>query len=269
MLETWRPQGLNRRDRRPALPLYSRHMAEPATLPRLDEGERRVLGVLIEKSLTTPEYYPLTLNALRAACNQRSNRDPVVDYDENRVTESLSRLRHKGLAESVYTDSGRAERFRHLFTTRFTLPLTGVAILCELLLRGDQTPGELNARAGRMARFSGAGEVNSVLHELAEYPEGALVERLPKKPGQKDHRWAHRLAAPDVGHRLAPGAGKPGAAGTAEPAGVLLKKTDDERIKFLEGEIVSLRRELRGLEERFEGIRATLDRLLARQDDET
>ena len=268
--------------------------------PTLDPVEQRVLGSLIEKGLTTPEYYPLTLNALRTACNQKSNRDPVVEYDDVQVAEALTRLRHKGLVESVYTDGGRAERIRHLFSDAFALTASQTAVLSELLLRGPQTAGELNSRASRMSRFGSATEVAKVLESLAEGRVPVLVEHLERRPGQKDRRWRHlfgneaEAARGDTGARLdgagraAGGAGPsvgiptstPGAApaeagrgaAAADPAGtdraraVLMKKTDDERIKQLESDVAALKRDIAGLSERFEGLRYHLDEILKKLD---
>ncbi len=233
-----------------------------------------MLGSLIEKSLTTPEYYPLTLNALRTACNQRSNRDPVVEYDDKQVAEALTRLRHKGLAESVYTDGGRAERIRHVFSESFALTVSQTALLCELLLRGPQTAGELNSRASRMSRFGSAAEVAKVLESLAEGRAPALVEHLERRPGQKDRRWRHLFTdktrtAEQRRDPVAGGPGHTGAGGAPGPARggtVLLKKTDDERIKQLESDVAALKRDIAGLSKRFDGLRYHLDEILSKLD---
>lgn len=239
--------------------------------PQLDQTEQRVLGSLIEKAMTTPEYYPLTLNALRNACNQKSNRFPVMDLDDDDVFLAISGLRRKSLVESVYADGSRAERFRHLFTERFPVSGKQLAILCELFLRGPQTPGELNSRASRMSSFANSASVLQELERLAESPRGAMVVKLPKQPGQKDSRWAHLFSDPENAARppRAPdsagetpsrerGGGRPEGASGSNRA-TLLKRTDDERIRHLEQQVESMRREIRALSERFEGLRKQLD----------
>jgi hypothetical protein len=253
--------------------------------PKLDPIEQRVLGSLIEKASTTPEYYPLTLNALRNACNQKSSRNPVMDLDEDEVFLAISSLRRKGLVESVYADGSRAERFRHLFSEQFPVSGRQLAIMCELFLRGPQTPGELNSRASRMASFSSSAAVADELAKLADSPRGAMVRKLERKPGQKDSRWTHLFHDPEqeqapagvdsADRRTAGGVSEPtGEAGGAVPeAGravaesgraVLLKKTEDERILHLEQQVDNMRREIRALGERFEGLRKQLDELSGR-----
>lgn len=219
----------------------------------LNALELRVLGSLVEKALTTPEYYPLTLNALRNACNQKSNRNPVMNLDDDAVFEALSGLRQKGLAESEYADGSRAERYRHLFSTKVPVDQRQLAVLCELFLRGPQTAGELHSRARRMASLGSLGDVHDVLESLANFERGPMVEKLPRKPGQKDNRWTHLLSdevesapesAPSEGERT-----------------VLLKKSDDERIQHLEQQVAGLRRELTLVNERLEGLRSYVDSL--------
>jgi hypothetical protein len=215
--------------------------------------ELRVLGSLIEKGLTTPEYYPLTLNALRNACNQKSNRNPVMDLDDDAVFDGLSSLREKGLVESVYADGSRAERYRHLFSTKVPVDQRQMAVLCELFLRGPQTAGELHSRARRMASLGSLGEVHDVLDSLAAFERGAMVEKLPRKPGQKDNRWTHLLSDESE---------SPPESDSAESERtVLLKKTDDERIQHLEQQVAGLRRELTLVNERLEGLRLHVDTL--------
>lgn len=159
----------------------------------LRPDELRVAGCLIEKALSTPAYYPLTLNALVNACNQSSNRDPVVAYDERVVDDALSSLRERGLARIVYSTSNRAAKYKHVLDERWQLEVDELAVLAELLLRGPQTPGELRARCERMHRFESVADVEDVLDRLAGRPE-PLVERLPRQPGKREARTAHRLA---------------------------------------------------------------------------
>jgi uncharacterized protein YceH (UPF0502 family) len=160
-----------------------------AKLRALDDVEQRVIGCLVEKELTTPDLYPLTVNALVAACNQSSNRDPVMRLGPEDVEPRLHALMGELL---VWRERGaRTLRWKHQLERRLGVDPAGKAVLAELLLRGEQTPGELRARAGRMTPFSGLGEVEAVLTELAAH---GLVEELPRSPGQKERRWRHRLA---------------------------------------------------------------------------
>ncbi|MGA2522399.1 MAG: DUF480 domain-containing protein [Acidimicrobiales bacterium] len=159
----------------------------------LSEEELRILGCLVEKRLTTPQQYPLTLNALALACNQASNRDPVVDYDEARVEAAVTRAKTRGLVAFVHPSHGRsALRFRHTLDEHLGLGEQALALLAVLALRGAQTPGELRARTERMARFAGLDEVQAELDALAERDE-PLVVRLGRGPGQKEDRYAHLL----------------------------------------------------------------------------
>lgn len=159
----------------------------------LDDAEVRVLGCLIEKELATPEYYPLSLNALANACNQKTNRDPVVSYEEKQIEKALEGLEAKGLARRTALGS-RVEKHLHLLLDRFDLSRQHLAVLCELLIRGPQTVGELRSRAGRMADFADLAAVEHALAELTDH-EPPLVERLPRDPGRKENRFTHRFAA--------------------------------------------------------------------------
>lgn len=181
----------------------------------LRPDELRVAGCLIEKALSTPAYYPLTLNALVNACNQSSNRDPVVSYNEPVVEEALTSLRERGLARIVYSTSNRAAKYKHVFDERWQLEVDELAVLAELLLRGPQTPGELRARCERMHPFASVADVEDVLDRLAGRPD-PLVERLARQPGKREARTAHRLAGtggPVAGEALS----SPTAAGDAAP----------------------------------------------------
>jgi len=160
----------------------------------LDRVEVHVLGSLIEKDITTPEYYPLTLNALVNACNQKSNRDPVVSWDEDTVAEGLDRLFDKKLVGRLTGGGNRVPKYSHRLQEVLNLGRREIAILCELMLRGPQTVGELRDRAGRMHRFSDTDEVQSSLVRLQEHTGGPLVIQLPRQPGQKEVRFAHLLS---------------------------------------------------------------------------
>jgi uncharacterized protein YceH (UPF0502 family) len=160
--------------------------------PILNELEVRVLGCLIEKELATPEYYPLTVNALNNACNQKSNRDPLMNLEETEVVRTLDALRMKHLAIQA-AEGGRAPKYRHILAERLRLDPSELALLAELLLRGPQTVGELRNRAERMHQFADLAAVEAVLEELlARTPP--LVTRLPRQPGRKESRYAHLFA---------------------------------------------------------------------------
>src|SRR3954447_24538406 len=159
-----------------------------------DAVEMRVLGALLEKQRTTPDAYPLTLNGLRLACNQSTNRDPVVDYDEAAVREALDRLRRRGWTRLASGPGSRAPKFRHLFDEALGLARDELAVLCVLMLRGPQTPGELKQRADRLHAFGGLDEVQSTLGRLIERE---LVARLGRRPGQKEERYGQLLGGGD------------------------------------------------------------------------
>ena len=162
--------------------------------PVLTPTEVRVLGCLMEKAATTPEYYPLTLNALTNACNQKSNRDPVMSVSDSEVQEALDGLRHTHrLAALVHTAGSRAEKFKHTLTSRIPVERPQAALLCELFLRGPETVGELRTRASRLCPFERLDEVQKALDELATHPDGALVVRMPREPGRREARWMHVL----------------------------------------------------------------------------
>lgn len=162
----------------------------------LDDEEVRVLGSLVEKEATTPDYYPLTLLAVLSACNQRSSRDPVVSYDEDTVTRTLERLQSKGLAHRISSSAaGRVPRYRHLFHDVFGVNRPQGALLCVLMLRGAQTAGELRQRASRVYEFHSLEEVEQSLAELAEKTRRPLVAKLPRQPGSREPRFIHLLSA--------------------------------------------------------------------------
>jgi uncharacterized protein YceH (UPF0502 family) len=162
--------------------------------------ETRVIGCLIEKAITTPDQYPLSVNALTNACNQKTNRDPVMDLDERTVQEMLDELAKKHLVLERSGFGSRVSKYQHRFcntgfgSLEFTPEAT--AILCELMLRGPQTPGELRTRASRMANFKDVAEVEDTLQALASREDGPFVVRLPREPGRRESRYAHLLGDP-------------------------------------------------------------------------
>lgn len=159
----------------------------------LNEVEARVVGCLIEKEATTPEYYPLTLNALVAACNQKSNRFPVVEYDEKTVQQALDDLREKNIVYVFYGSNSRVPKYKHILPKLLEIDRHEVAIICVLLLRGFQTIGELRERTQRIYEFESLDEVHQTLEELKKRDEPLIME-LPKQPGQKEARYAHLLS---------------------------------------------------------------------------
>jgi hypothetical protein len=161
----------------------------------LNQTEIRVLGSLIEKELTTPEYYPLSMNALVNACNQKSSRNPVMSLDENDVIRAVDTLRSKRLAWKLDTAGGRVPKYEHNFGVRWNFSPQEIAVLCVLLLRGPQTVGEIRNRTNRMYTFNGCDEVEAVLRGLMENSEGPFVRTLQRKPGTKEERYAHTFAA--------------------------------------------------------------------------
>ena len=162
-------------------------------LPVLDPEDQRILGSLLEKQTTVPASYPLSANALRTACNQTSNRDPVVDYDQQRVERVARSLKERGLVRIVWSDTGRRTlKYHQVLDERLGLAPDVRALLTVLLLRGAQSPGELRSRTERLHGFADRGEVEACLHRMAGEPQ-PLVQELPRRPGQQDHRWVHLL----------------------------------------------------------------------------
>jgi uncharacterized protein YceH (UPF0502 family) len=196
----------------------------------LSPESARVLGCMIEKEITTPEYYPLSLNALINACNQKSNRDPVMQLDEDSVRLALRNLSDKGLARSA-TGEGRVAKFEHDVYNAMNLGRREIAILCELLVRGPQTPGELRGRAERMYKFESIEDVHATLQRLLER-DPPLVVVLPRQPGTKEARYAHTLL-PTEAH----------AQPTAEEPVRATFSANEERLGKLEQEVQQLRQE--------------------------
>lgn len=207
--------------------------------------EARVIGCLIEKATTTPDQYPLSLNALTNACNQKSNRDPIMDLDERAVQQTVESLMRKHLILEKSGFGSRVQKYQHRFcNTGFgslTFTPLETAILCELLLRGPQTPGELKTRAPRMAEVNDVADVESALLNLATREDGPFVAQLPREQGRRDSRYAH-LFSGDVE------VPEPSAA----PDPVPRAQPQSERIEKLEGLVAELRRELDELKAKLE-----------------
>ncbi|MFZ3211355.1 MAG: DUF480 domain-containing protein [Terriglobales bacterium] len=207
--------------------------------PVLNPVEARVLGALIEKDITTPEYYPLSLNALINACNQKSNRDPVMNLGEAAVRDALLALSEKGLAGPVSSADSRVPKYEHRLQEAFNLPRAETAVLCVLLLRGPQTPGELRGRTERMHRFEELSDVHSALQRLIQR-DPPLVQMLPRQPGTKETRYVHLLSGEvETAELLA-----------QEPA-TIAASADGDRIARLESEIASLKAEIAELKNDF------------------
>lgn len=175
-------------------------MESPQILPVLNAEELRVLGVLMEKSKTTPEYYPMTINAITLACNQKTSRKPVVQYDEQTVILTIDALKRRGLVSTSTGGASRVVKYKHNFAIVFPVTPQEVAIICLLILRGPQTPGELNTNSGRLYEFESLEEVQTVLERLSD-PDFPYVLQLPKRAGQKELRYVHLLSGiPDMTH---------------------------------------------------------------------
>ncbi len=197
---------------------------------KLSEVEVRVLGSLIEKDITTPDYYPLSLNALVNACNQKNNRDPVMTLDEDAVRSALESLQAKRLAGPASGADSRVTKYEHRMQEVFNFDRRETAVLCVLLLRGPQTPGELRGRAERMYRFEGLEDVVAALERLAQR-QPPLAAMLPRQPGTKESRYMHLLSGADIPHERS----------THAPAKL---SQEGDRLTEIENEVAELKREI-------------------------
>jgi uncharacterized protein len=197
-----------------------------------DAVEIRVLGCLIEKQRTTPDVYPLTLNALRLACNQSTNRDPVVDYDENTIRSAIDRLVQRKWATLASWSNRRSMKYRHTLDGALGLDDAEISVMSVLMLRGPQTPGELKTRTERLHRFDGTGELTGTLERLSGRD---LVERLGRRPGQREERYRHLLGEEAESLIEEPGPPEPG------------PPSEESRIERIERELTELRAEVRAL----------------------
>jgi uncharacterized protein YceH (UPF0502 family) len=219
----------------------------PLTEPiLLTAAEARVLGALVEKEVTTPDYYPLTLNALVNACNQRSNREPVMNLDEDDVRQALHGLENKQLGGRARSADGRVTKYEHWLGEAFNFSRAETALLCVLMLRGPQTPGELRGRTERMHRFEETGDVLGGLQKLMERSP-SLVAVMPRQPGTKEARYAHLLSGAVESIAYAP-AFPSAAVSVGNPV------EQDERIAQLEATVAELQREVAALREKIESL---------------
>jgi uncharacterized protein len=217
----------------------------------LNQIEVRILGSLIEKEITTPEYYPLSLNSLIAACNQKTNRDPIMQLDESEAAQVLDSLKDKRLVWQLSTAGGRVPKFEHNFRSFFKLSDAETAVICVLLLRGPQTVGEIKSRTDRLFQFSSLEEVEKTIQKLSVHPSGPFVTEILRQSGQKEKRYMHLFSSEMVNAINA----------SSEPVSTELKKTkpEDERFALLENQISVLQQELNTLKNDFETFKKLLE----------
>jgi uncharacterized protein YceH (UPF0502 family) len=208
----------------------------------LNEVEIRVLASMVEKQITLPDYYPLSLNALTNACNQKSSRNPVVSYDEQTVMRALDSLRDKGLAWVFKGADSRVLKYGHVFEKSYELDEKEVAVLCVLMLRGAQTPGEIRSRCNPLWNFDNLEEVEATIQGLLEKDTGALLVKLPRQVGTKESRFMHLLAGevPVDYQEAAP-----------REASTSRTRLDEERVIKLEEEVAVLRQQVADLQQQF------------------
>ena len=205
----------------------------------LTATEIRVLGALVEKQITTPEYYPLTLNALTAACNQKNNRNPVMSLTEQEVERALDSLRERNLAYVFHGSTSRVPKFKHVAPEILQLNPAELAVMCVLMLSGPQTVGEIRTRGSRLHEFSGLEEVDETVHGLSARESEPLVVKLPRQSGQKDARYVHLLSGePDVSH--------------AEATELPARRAHSDRAPQLEEQVQMLRQQVEELAAQFE-----------------
>ena len=219
---------------------------------RLTAPQARVLGALVEKEVTTPDYYPLSLNALITACNQRSNREPVMNLDEDDVRQALHGLENKGLAGRARNADGRVTKYEHWLGEAFNFSRAETALLCVLLLRGPQTPGELRGRTERLHQFDEISDVLAGIQKLMDR-EWPLAAVLPRQPGTKEARYAHLLSGP-VESIVQPVSNEPVFGNNAIPASGDMLERFQERFERLEATVEELRREVAALNQKVDDL---------------
>ena len=207
----------------------------------LDAEEVRVLGCLVEKEAATPDYYPMTLNALVNACNQKSSRNPVVSYTDQDVLGALQRLQDKGISRRITGSASRVPKYRHIFSEAFALTEPQRTALCILMLRGPQTVGEVRQRSGRIYEYSSLNEVQEALEDLAGRETQRLVLQLVRRPGEKEPRYAHLISGPVSSDAL------------SEPQPAAPRRSS--AVDGLKGEVSDLREQVEALRAEFETFR--------------
>jgi hypothetical protein len=210
----------------------------------LTDIETRVVGSLIEKDITTPDYYPLSLNALVNACNQKNNRDPMMALDEDSVAQALATLQEKRLAGPASGADSRVTKYEHRLQEVFNFDRREIAILCVLLLRGPQTPGELRSRTERMYRFEALDDIVSTLDRLSQR-QPPLAAVLPRQPGTKESRYMQLFSGDNVARAPSP----------ADSAHTSSRSSDDDRLTHLENEVLELRREVSEMQQQLSTFR--------------
>lgn len=205
----------------------------------------RILGSLIEKEHTTPEYYPMTLNALRNACNQKSNRAPVMTLDDGQIRDAVFEMRKRNMVTEIHSDNARAAKYGHNLSALVHLQKSELAVMCILMLRGPQTLGEINSRTARIYTFSGLAEVAQSLEQLKTTDVGPLVKELTRKPGQKEGRVTHLLCGDPVGDM-------------AQSSGISEVPSHDPRVS--EDRIKELEQTVQGLKSDFDELRKRFER---------
>jgi uncharacterized protein len=213
---------------------------------KLTAAEARVLGALVEKEVTTPDYYPLTMNSLINACNQRSNREPVMNLDEDETRQALHGLEDIRLAGRARSADGRVTKYEHWLGEAFNFSRAEIALICILLLRGPQTPGELRGRTERMHDFAEISDVTAGLQKLMDR-EPPLVALLPRQPGARESRYAHLLSGPVESIPM------PSATLSASPA-IAITSEQSDRIAQLESTVAELQREIAALREKIDSL---------------
>ncbi len=214
---------------------------------KLTAIEARIVGALVEKEVTTPDYYPLTMNALINACNQRSNREPVMDLDEDDVRQALHSLEDQHLAGRARNADGRVTKYEHWLGEAFNFGRAETALICVLLLRGPQTPGELRGRTERLHEFSEISDVIGGLQRLMER-EPPLVALLPRQPGARESRYAHLLSGPVDSIQIA------ATSTTSSSQSTIASPEQDDRIAQLESTVAELQREVSALREKIDSL---------------
>ena len=216
----------------------------------LNEYELRVLGALVEKQVATPDYYPMTINALVNACNQKNHRDPGVSFDEGTVVNALDSLREKNLAYIFHGSDARVPKYGHLFHKAYDLSVTEVALMCVLILRGPQTPGELRSRTSHLHQFENLPEVESLLNALSLRQE-PLVVKLPRQHGSRESRFAHLLGGDIELDEIA--------VPVKRDESKTVINAEQERLRKLEDAVAELQQEIARLRDQFEKFKTQFD----------